>query len=239
MTTNDQIPDDDFIKRRDEARHKINAMDKDVLHNQPERQSFFNAVYQQAKGDPAFVPWADLKEKNQLSQWLNKNTRINSSTIPTAMDVACGLGDNAEALSKAGYKTTAFDLAEEAINWTRARFPDSSVNYQRADLFKLPGQWINAFDLVHECYTLQALPEEMFGKTAKAIALMVKQGGTLLVFTRVRKDGTPHEGPPWPLQEKNTTIFSQLGFDLVANNYFENKKNERIIPHRFMEWRKQ
>lgn len=235
-------PDDpatgDFQKRRDEARQKINAMDKDVLHDAPERQGFFNAVYENAGGDPAFVPWADLKAKQQLDQWLEKNIGIKSSHPLKAMDVACGLGDNAEALANAGYQTTAFDLAADAIDWAKGRFPNSKVDYRTADLFNLPDQWHEAFDLVHECYTLQALPPHMVEKTAAAIACLVKPGGTLLVFTRTRPDGANVDGPPWPLEESTLGWFGHSGFELVGDHRFQNEKNGRSIPHAFMEWRR-
>lgn len=231
-----------FQKRRDEAREKINAMDEGALHDEAERQAFFNAVYQQAAGDAAFVPWADLKEKDQLKQWLEENSGIKSSPALTAMDVACGLGDNAEALARAGYATTAFDLAADAIEWAKKRFPESTVSYHQADLFDLPQDWLGAFDLVHECYTLQALAPGRVERTAAAIASLVKPGGTLLVFTRIRPDGAEADGPPWPLEESATRIFEKLGLVLVNENRFENERRgpagTRVIPHTFMEWKK-
>ncbi len=230
--------DGDSEKRRREAREMLDAIDCDAVHGEPERQEFFNTVYQQAKGNAAFVPWADLKAKDQLEQWLVRNSGIKSSGKLSAIDVACGLGDNAEALADSGYQTTAFDLAADAIKWARSRSPDTSVDYRQADLFNLPGEWSEAFDLVHECYTLQALPPPMIERTAEAIASLCKPGGTLLVFTRTRPDNTPADGPPWPLEESVTRIFSRLGFNLLDETRFTNEKQNRKIPHTFIEWRK-
>ncbi|MGB7286171.1 MAG: class I SAM-dependent methyltransferase [Salaquimonas sp.] len=237
----DKSPDEmdqKFEQRRDDAREEINAMDKSTLHDQTERRNFFNAVYANAKGDSAYVPWADLKPKDKLDQWLKENSRIKVSHTLAAMDVACGLGDNAEALANAGYKTTAFDLAEDAIAWAKKRFPETKVEYQKADLFDLPQEWKGAFDLVHECYTLQALPPDMLEKSAATITSLVKPGGTLLVFTRTRLDEANVEGPPWPLEQSATMLFKDLGFELVRNDEFQNQKNGRVVPHAFMEWRK-
>lgn len=234
----DRKIDEDFLQRRESVRSQINAMDQSVLHDQPERQDFFNAVYTNADGDAAFVPWADLKAKDKLEQWLEANSGLILSARLKAVDVACGLGDNAEALSSAGYNTTAFDLAADAIGWAKKRFPDSNVDYQSADLFDLPKDWIGAFDLVHECYTLQALPPQMLDRTASAIAGLVKPGGTLLVFTRTRGNGSAVDGPPWPLEDKDVDCFAVLGFEKIAGDRFTNTKNDRIIPHAFVEWRK-
>ena len=56
-----------------------------------------------------------------------------------------------------GFRVTAFDLSPRAIAWARPRFPQ--VEFMAADLFAPPPDWNGAFDLVHECYTLQALPD--------------------------------------------------------------------------------
>ena len=224
--------DDDFLARRREA---IEALDADHGEEKPDRAAFFNAVYEQADGDPASVPWADLKPKAQLVQWLEKNAREGKRAI----DVACGLGDNAEAIAAAGYDTTAFDLSQGAIDWVRKRFPETSVDYHAADLFDLPREWIGAFDLVHECYTLQALPPSILERTSAAIASLVAPGGTLLVYTRIRgNDEDLPEGPPWPLRELDAMRFTEFGFELIERDAFELRRYDRRSPHWFCEWRR-
>ena len=56
-----------------------------------------------------------------------------------------------------------------------------------------------AFDLVHECYTLQALPDAPRAEAMRRLARFVRPGGTLLVIARARDDGAAPSGPPWPL----------------------------------------
>ena len=234
--------DPDFLERREKAKEKVNALDRDRVHDEPERKAFFNDVYARAGGDAAFVPWADLKPKEQLVQWLEENTGINpaktSSGIPSATDIACGLGDNAEAIAAAGYETTAFDLSADAISWAKRRFPQSAVNYRQADLFAPPSEWLGNFDLVHECFTLQALPPEMLGQTAAAVASLVAPGGDLLVYTRWRPDGAPVEGPPWPLEESRLDCFAPLGFERIGETRFVVERPGRTIPHAFTHWRR-
>ena len=55
--------------------------------------------------------------------------------------VACGLGDDAEALAAAGWRVTAFDISPAAIAWCRERFPASPVDYQVQDLSAVPSSW--------------------------------------------------------------------------------------------------
>ena len=53
-----------------------------------------------------------------------------------------------EYLASLGYPTTAFDISPAAVEQTRARFPDSAVTYDVADLLALPRGWLGGFDLV-------------------------------------------------------------------------------------------
>ncbi|WP_205410845.1 class I SAM-dependent methyltransferase [Salaquimonas pukyongi] len=240
--------DPEFPKRREAAREKVNALDRGKVHSQPERTAFFNDVYVQAAGDAAYVPWADMKPKDELVQWLRENPGISSastsSPVPSAVDIACGLGDNAEAMAAAGYETTAFDLSADAIDWAKRRFPESPVKYCQADLFAPPEKWLKNFDLVHECFTLQALPPQMLGKTAAAIAALAAPGADLLVYTRWRKDGAPVDGPPWPLEESRLDCFAALGFERITETRFTVEKAAtadrpaRVIPHAFTHWRR-
>lgn len=243
VKTSMDADDPAFLERREKAKAKVNALDRDRIHDEPERKAFFNDVYARAEGDAAFVPWADLKPKEQLVQWLGKNGGISSantsSAIPSAIDIACGLGDNAEAIAGAGYETTAFDLSADAIAWAEKRFPESPVNYRQADLFAPPEEWLGNFDLVHECFTLQALPPEMLEQTAAAVASLVAPGGDLLVYTRWRADGAEVEGPPWPLEESRLDCFAPLGFERISETRFVVERPGRTIPHAFTHWRRE
>lgn len=201
-----------------------------------ERRSFFKDIYRRAHGDPGQIPWADLKAKATLHEWLVKHP---GNGKLSAVDIACGLGDNAEALAAAGYKTTAFDLSEHAIRWAQKRFPDSMVDYMTADLFALPEDWKGAFDLVNECYTLQSLAPDMLEETAAAVASLVRPGGTLLVYARWRDDGAAVDGPPWPLEQSRLHVFEHLGFTLQDEDRFTLDRPGRKVPHSFAVWRKQ
>lgn len=44
-----------------------------------------------------------------------------------ALVIGCGLGDDAEAVRRRGYRVSAFDIAPTAIARCRQRFPDSKV----------------------------------------------------------------------------------------------------------------
>lgn len=232
------MTDDDrksLAERQAANRTAVDALESGSLHTAPERKAFFKDIYRRAEGDPGMVPWADLAAKAKLNEWLVKHR--GGGTL-TAIDVACGLGDNAEALAHAGYITSAFDLSSHAVDWAKKRFPDSRVHYEPADLFALPERWKGAFDLVNECYTLQSMSPDMLPETAAAVASLVKPGGMLLVYARWREDGAEVNGPPWPLEKSALHVFERLGFTLEHEEMFTVNRHGRAIPHSFAAWRK-
>jgi 2-polyprenyl-3-methyl-5-hydroxy-6-metoxy-1,4-benzoquinol methylase len=206
---------EDFAKRRARARERLDAVDPHKrsggIEADPKRREWFEAVYALAEGDPAGVPWAYLEPRPLLEDWLASRSLVDLH----ALDVGCGLGDNAEALARAGARVTAFDLVERAVQWARERFPKSEVDYRVADLFNAPDEWRRAFDLVHELYTLQALPEALLPAAARSLASFVAPGGTLLIISRARDEDEEAGGPPWPLTRKNIESFAVDGLRLV------------------------
>ena len=168
---------------------------------------WFEEVYQNAKGDDAAVPWADLKPHLLLSDWLD------GRNLPPqkALDIGCGLGDNAEALAAKGLDVTAIDISATAVEWARKRFPGSPVDYCTADLFNLPGSWQGRFGFINEIYTLQALPESVRQQAIRVIAGLVAPGGTLLVVCRGREAHQVSGGPPWALTEDEIMAFEAHG----------------------------
>jgi len=207
---NTETANEDFAQRRAAAREKLDAIDPHHspggAEADPLRKDWFEAVYALAGDDPAGVPWANLAPHPLLTDWL-EGRRLTGR----ALDVGCGLGDNAEALSAAGAAVTAFDLVAGAIVWARRRFPETTVDHHAADLFDAPVAWRGAFDLVHECYTLQALPEALLPQASAALAGFVAPGGALLVIARAREEGEIPPRPPWPLTRARIEALAEQG----------------------------
>ncbi len=89
----------DFAARRLAARARINAMD-DAGASDPYRRAWFEAVYETAGDDPAQIPWADLSPHPLLAAWLADASPPKPGA--RALDVGCGLGDNAAAHCRQG-----------------------------------------------------------------------------------------------------------------------------------------
>ncbi len=223
-----------FAALREALKQRINPFDRELLANNPDRTQFFETVYDMAEGDAAAVPWADLAPKHEVAAWLAQYPGQGRSAI----DIACGLGDHAEALASAGYRTAAFDLSDKAIAWTHKRFAETVVDYRTANLLDLPEDWASGFDLVNEVYTIQSVPPPLHRQFSEAIANLVKPGGTLLVYARVREEDTEHDGPPWPLMPSEYGVFEELGLICVEQNLFDVVRPDRRIPHVFSVWKK-
>jgi 2-polyprenyl-3-methyl-5-hydroxy-6-metoxy-1,4-benzoquinol methylase len=171
---------------------------------------WFERLYSEARGDQERVPWADEETNPLLADWLKRETIDGRGK--RALVVGSGLGDDAEGLARAGFAVSAFDLSPTAIAWCKQRFPQSTVDYRVADLFAAPEQWRGAFDLVFECYTIQALPLGIRERAFEPIANFVAPGGTLVVVARgADEHGDPNE-LPLPLTRKELARFDQLGF---------------------------
>lgn len=199
------MSDPDFAARRLAARARLDALD-DAGASDPYRRAWFATVYETAGTDPAQIPWADLAPHPLLAAWLAQASAPADGA--RALDVGCGLGDNAAAIAAKGWRTTAFDLSPLAVRWAQSRFPD--VAFVAADLFQPPADWDAAFDLVHECYTLQALPDAPRAEAIGRIARFVRPGGTLIVIARSRESTSP-AGPPWPLARDDVMRFTGHG----------------------------
>jgi SAM-dependent methyltransferase len=197
--------DPEFAARRLAARARLDALD-DAGAGDPYRRTWFATVYETAGDDPAQIPWADLAPHPLLAAWLDGAAPPPGAR---ALDIGCGLGDNAAAIAAAGWRVTAFDLSPRAIGWAQSRFPD--VEFMAADLFAPPPQWSGAFDLVHECYTLQALPDAPRTEAIARIVQFIRPGGRLLVIARARDEGTPPAGPPWLLSPQDVMGIAAQG----------------------------
>ncbi|ESA38896.1 thiopurine s-methyltransferase [Leptolyngbya sp. Heron Island J] len=191
---------------------------------------WFEPLYAKAAGNSAQIPWALMQVTPYLQQWLQTPTNGQTTTNKerSAVVIGCGLGDDAEALAQAGFSVTAFDISPTAIKWARERFPKSIVNYEVADLFRLPSHWYRAFDLVFEFRTIQALPLTVRKQTIEQIASLVAVQGTLLVATYLRPENeTDPDGPPWPLTVSELTYFETQGLTIVNQQMFT-KRNSRF-----------
>lgn len=115
----------------------------------------------------------------------------------TALDVGCGEGSDAVWLARRGWRVTAVDISNVALDRGRAADVDHQVAWLQADLLAWEPQ-ADAFDLV-STHFLHLPPGErpaFFGRLARA----VRPGGLLLVVAHHISDLETTIGRP-PLPE--------------------------------------
>ncbi|NEO30018.1 MAG: class I SAM-dependent methyltransferase [Symploca sp. SIO3C6] len=218
-----------FEQQPETAPNKVKSLVEQSLR-QSDPTGWFEVLYSEANGDYSQVPWARLKTNPYLLDWLN--LRQPQGNGKRALVIGCGLGDDAEALAQQGFKVTAFDISTTAIAWCQQRFPNSSVTYLVTDLFALDPSWHQAFDLVFETYTIQALPLSVRPKVIQLIAPLVAPEGTLLVITLFRHTDAEPDGPPWPLSDKELNYFQELGLLETYRDSFVKDDNKAITALR-------
>jgi SAM-dependent methyltransferase len=196
---------------------------------------WFEPLYAQTAREGGAPPWNRDRPRGLLEQWAEAR-RLDGAGERRAVVVGCGLGTDAEYIAAKNYNTTAFDLSQTAIRLARERHPDSRVEYAVADLFEPAPGWRHAFDLVVECWTVQALPEPPRGAAIEAISDLVAPGGTLIVVAIGRVDDGPDDpgdGPPWYLGPATIARFAHDGVEPVDLTLVDDPE----APGRRLGWR--
>lgn len=170
---------------------------------------WFETLYEEAHGDSARIPWADMRANPWLEAFLLRELPMGPVLV-----AGCGLGDDAETVAARGYTVTAFDVAETSIAWCRERFPKSKVTYESADLLRLPTHYKRAFGFVVEIYTVQSMPLTVRSAALSSLAKCVAPNGTLLVVARGREDDVAPQGPPWPVSRSDLSVLETVGLSL-------------------------
>ena len=179
---------------------------------------WFEELYRRASGSWDRVPWADLVVNPYLVEWLGSSEA--RACGKACLVVGCGLGDDAEALSAAGFRVVAFDVSPTAIEACRSRFPASRVEYTVADVLAPPPAWTDRFDLVFESYTLQVLPPAARSAATAALASLVAPRGRLLVLCRARDREDPEGELPWPLTREELATLREQGLEQLSLDDF-------------------
>ncbi len=185
---------------------------------------WFEALYAEAGGDSAKVPWVDLRPNPNFLDWIASHPIDGNGR--RALVVGCGLGDDAEFLASRGFQVTAFDISPTAVDWCGKRFPQSTVRYEVGDLLSPAPGWRQAFDFVFEAYTLQVLPAELREQAMPKLADAVKPGGTLLLICRGRLPQDNEGQMPWPLLRSELSALERAGLSLEEFEEFWDRHDD-------------
>lgn len=203
----------------DEVRERMLKM-----ANRPESSkhplSWFEELYRTSNRDRGQIPW-DWREPHPfLVDWIKEN-----KLRGTALVVGSGLGEDATFLYERGWKVTAFDVSESAIEWAQHLHQETEIDWVVGDLLNPEESWHGSFDLVLEVHILQAIPEELRKRAYRNLAPLLASGGSLVCIGRLGEDSDEIEdGPPWPLTKN---FIRQIGEGLEKVEF-----HSAIIPQK-------
>ncbi len=183
---------------------------------QKEASSWFEELYRENFENSDAIPWAKMKVNPFLEEYLEYNIGEGKALV-----VGCGLGDDALALSEAGFDVTAIDISESAILWCNKRFDGFGIDFCVQDVFELPPEMIGAYDFVFEALTIQSLPLEFRDKIITAISSLVSPKGKILVVANGKREGEKFDGPPWPLEMNELKLFGMKALRELEFSIFE------------------
>lgn len=212
---------------------------KDMVKSYQEKDEptqWFDHIYESAKGDYTKVFWADLEPSPYLVSWLKENPL--NKTNKRACVIGCGVGDDAQALSEFGFEVIAFDISPKAIELCKNRYPNTKVQFVVADLFDYPKEWVESFDVVYECNTIQVLPNEYRKKARTSMSSLLSKGGYILVSCRSRDEHEKEDEIPKPLSKSEIDEF--ITVQNLKEESFLAYDDDQVpsVPHFFAVYKK-
>jgi len=180
--------------------------------------AWFEEFYKANFLNESSIPWAKMQPNEYLAEYLQNNLPHGKALV-----VGCGLGDDAIALSEAGFDVTAIDVSKSAIAWCEERFGGYGVEFKVQDIFELPPEMLGSYDFVFESLTIQSLPLIFRDKVITAIASLLTPNGKLLVIANGKNAGEKYQGPPWPLEINEVKLFTnknmrELEFSILEDS---------------------
>jgi SAM-dependent methyltransferase len=166
---------------------------------------WFEELWSAAARDEVDLPWDRTEPFPDVADVV---ASLGPGAGRRAVVVGAALGADAEALARAGWDTVAFDISASAVRLAQQRHPASPVHYREGNLLDLDDDLVEAFDLVVEVFTVQAMPPSVRSQAAAGIRRLLAPGGTAVVVQFVRGGADPDEGPPWLLDRAEMEAFA-------------------------------
>lgn len=137
---------------------------------------------------PSF--WDELYESGQTGWDLARPTPVfqrllnEGGLVPGRMLVVCaGRGYDARLFAAAGFKVTAVDFAEDAVQEMRDRMDKMSpMDVLQADLFDLPDKYDASFDFVLEYTCYCAIDPQRRAEYVMRVDRLLDEGGTYIAL---------------------------------------------------------
>ncbi|HEX7675497.1 MAG TPA: methyltransferase domain-containing protein [Bdellovibrio sp.] len=162
-----------------------------------ENESFWSKAY---KGDNN--PGWNLGEPAEALKDMLPRLKIARSRI---LILGCGEAHDAALFAAAGHVVTAVDISPLALERAKKLYGHmSNINFVQADLFNLPREFDQAFDVIfeHTCYC--AVNPTLRQNLVKVWNRCLAEGGHLMgvFFAFEKRQGPPFGGSEWELRQR-------------------------------------
>ncbi|KHD88652.1 MAG: hypothetical protein OM95_07550 [Bdellovibrio sp. ArHS] len=162
-----------------------------------EKETYWSNIYKEEVN-----PGWNLGEPAEALKDMLPRLKIARSRI---LVLGCGEGHDAAFFATAGHFVTAVDISPEAIERAKKNYGHlSNLTFLEADLFKLPRDFDQAFDVVfeHTCYC--AINPAKRQDLVKVWNRVLVSGGHLMgvFFTFEKRQGPPYGGTEWELRQR-------------------------------------
>ena len=162
-----------------------------------ENESYWSAIYKSEEN-----PGWNLGEPAEALKDMMPRLKIARSRV---LVLGCGEGHDAAYFAQAGHFVTAVDISPLALEKAKAKYGHlENIKFVQADLFKLPREFADSFDVVfeHTCYC--AINPEKRQELVKIWNRALVSGGHLMgvFFAFEKRQGPPYGGSEWELRQR-------------------------------------
>lgn len=193
---------DDFVEFQGKTYDIPNywPADKDV-----EKETYWSQIYKTETN-----PGWNLGEPAEALKDMLPRLKISRSRV---LVLGCGEGHDAAFFAKAGHFVTAVDISPMAIEKARKLYGDlENLTFVEADLFKLPREYDQAFDVIfeHTCYC--AINPAKRQDLVKVWNRLLVSGGHLMgvFFAFEKRQGPPYGGSEWELRQRLKSAYQPI-----------------------------
>lgn len=170
-----------------------------------EKEKHWTQIYEQEEN-----PGWNLGEPAEALKDMLPRLKIVRSRI---LVLGCGEGHDAALFAQAGHLVTAVDISPVALERAKKLYGDlPNLTFVEADLFKLPKDFDQSFDVVfeHTCYC--AINPAKRKDLVKTWNRVLAPGGHLMgvFFVFERRQATPYGGTEWELRQRLKSSYQPI-----------------------------
>lgn len=176
-----------------------------VTRAELEKETYWSQIYK-SEANPGW----NLGEPAEALKDMLPRLKISRSRI---LVLGCGEGHDAAFFAKAGHVVTAVDISPEAIARGRKLYGElENLKFVEADLFNLPREFDQAFDIVFEHTCFCAINPSKRQDLVKVWNRVLVNGGHLMgiFFTFEKRQGPPYGGTEWELRQRLKSTYQPI-----------------------------